>query len=276
MQPVLNPENEYLTGHFDDMIETMSRRTVANSAAYLQSSLRPHMKVLDVGCGPGGITIDLAKYVPRGHATGLDTSTAAAALEKARAEAVAEGVTNIDFVVGDVVSLPFPDATFDVVHGHQVIQHLKDPVQGLREMRRVTKPGGLVACRESDGATFIWYPDFEGMTQLRTAFERIARDHGAEPDAGRRLHAWAREAGFDSASIRTSASCWRFQKPEERKLWGSTFVGMCSGSEYSKLVLSRGEATEEGLQTMAAGWKKWMDCEDGWSAIMHGEILCRV
>ena len=120
------------------------------------------MHILDIGCGPGTITVDLAALVPEvGRVIGLEC--APDVLEKARATAAERGVTNVQFVVGDVHSLNYPDGTFDVVHAHQVLQHVGDPVQALREMHCVTKPGGIVANRESDYRGFTWYPGIDGM-----------------------------------------------------------------------------------------------------------------
>ncbi|MGJ3561710.1 class I SAM-dependent methyltransferase [Streptomyces sp. INA 01156] len=79
-------------------------------------------------------------------------------LEQAGATAAGRGLTNTAFTVGDVHALDFPDDTFSVVHAHQVLQHVGDPVRALREMMRVTRPGGFVAVRDADYAAMTWYP----------------------------------------------------------------------------------------------------------------------
>ena len=106
-------------------------RTAENSAAYLLPQLTPDAQVLDVGCGPGTISVDLADRVPEGSVTGIDA--APGIIEQAR-EAIGER-RNLSFTTGDVYALDFPDDSFDVVHAHQVLQHLGDPVRALREMR---------------------------------------------------------------------------------------------------------------------------------------------
>ena len=126
-----------------------------NSAAYLRSHL-PGPDLLDVGCGPGTITADLAALVAPGRVTAWRSTEDALAL--ARAEAATPGVDNVDFAVADVHALDLRRRRFDVVHAHQVLQHVADPVAALREMRRVAKPGGVVAARDSDYAAFTWYP----------------------------------------------------------------------------------------------------------------------
>ena len=129
----------YLQGHHDTVLRSHRWRTAENSAAYLLPHLRPGMRVLDVGCGPGTITCDLGRLVgSEGEVLGVDSA----------ADVVAQAVAACDlpqvrFAVGDALRLDASDGAFDVVHAHQVLQHLADPVAALREMRRVTRPGGM-------------------------------------------------------------------------------------------------------------------------------------
>ena len=156
------------------------------------------MRVLDVGCGPGTITLDLAEAVaPTGAVIGIENVEGP--LEQARPTPPHEVTTRTRFELADVMELPYADASFDVVHAHQVLQHLADPVGALREMARVTRPGGLVAVRDVDYASMVWHPASEGMTRWLGVYRRLARLNHAEPDAGRHLVAWAHAAGLDPA-----------------------------------------------------------------------------
>lgn len=128
----------YSHGHDASVLDSHAARTAANSAAYLLPHLRDGLDLLDVGCGPGTITLDLAQAVGSGRVVGLDQ--VAAPLEGARAAAAARGDERTTFEVGDVYALPFEDDSFDVTHAHQVLQHVADPVAALREMARVTRP----------------------------------------------------------------------------------------------------------------------------------------
>lgn len=133
----------YLQGHHDSVLRSHRWRTADNSAAYLLPHVRPGMRVLDVGCGPGSITRDFGGLVGRdGDVLGIDSSADVVAQA-----ALACDLPQVRFAVGDALELDAPDRTYDVVHAHQVLQHLSDPVAALREMRRVTRPGGLVAVR---------------------------------------------------------------------------------------------------------------------------------
>jgi SAM-dependent methyltransferase len=228
------------------------------------------MTLLDVGCGPGTITVDLAARVAPGRVTAVEVTAEALAL--ARTEAGSRGQDNIDFVVADVHSLDFPDDTFDVVHAHQVLQHVADPVRALRELRRVCRPGGVVAVRDSDYAAFTWFPSVPELDEWLALYTGAARANGGEPDAGRRLLSWAREAGF--ADVTAGASTWCFATPEDRQWWGGMWAERILRSDLARQLMAAGTPEAE-LHRLSSGWRAWAAAPDGWFAILHGEILAR-
>jgi SAM-dependent methyltransferase len=260
----------YTHGHHESVLRSHRWRTAENSAAYLLPHLKPHMRILDVGCGPGTITAGLADRVPRGHVTGIDTTPDV--LEQARE--LAEGRDNVDFTAGDVYALDYPDDTFCVVHAHQLLQHLGDPVRALREMRRVTKPGGLIAVRDADFGAMAWYPDMPLLDEWRTLYKKVARGNGGEPDGGRRLHVWAREAGLTDVTV--SSSTWTYATERERTWWGGLWADRTVMSSYAAIAVGGGYATADDLNKIAEGWRSWAAHQDGWFAVVNGEILCRV
>ncbi|MFV8132116.1 class I SAM-dependent methyltransferase [Streptomyces syringium] len=262
----------YTHGHHESVLRSHSWRTAANSAAYLLPELRPDMAVLDIGCGPGTITADLAARVPQGQVTGLDA--AADVLERARAVARERGLDNVRFTTGDVHALDFPDGSFDVVHAHQVLQHVGDPVAALREMRRVCRPGGVVAVRDADYAAMTWYPRVPGLVDWLDLYQRVARAGGGEPDAGRLLLSWARRAGF--TDVTAGASAWCFAGEDDRAWWGGLWADRTVASTYARLAVDGGHTDAAGLADIAAAWREWGRHEDSWFAVLNGELLCRV
>ena len=261
----------YVHGHAPSVLRTYATRTAENSAAHLLPHLRPGDRVLDVGCGAGSITVDLAERVAPGVVTGIDTS--AGALRTARELAAERGCGNVTFAEGDIASLDFPDGTFDVVHAHQVLQHLPDPVAALREMRRVCRPGGIVAARDADYAAMTWFPDEPGLHEWRELYGAVARAEGNEPDAGRRLLSWARAAGFPD--VAAGASTWCYADAAGRDLWGGSWAQRILESGTAGQALATGLATSADLERISAAWRTWAAAEDGWFTIVHGEIICR-
>ncbi|MEU9038816.1 methyltransferase domain-containing protein [Streptomyces sp. NPDC048352] len=264
----------YTHGHHESVLRSHRWRTAANSAAYLIGELRPGMHVLDVGCGPGTITADLAELVaPGGRVTAVDA--APDVLAQASAYAAERGLSGaVDFAEADVHALEFPDDSFDVVHAHQVLQHVGDPVRALREMRRVCRPGGIVAVRDADYAAMTWYPRTPGLEEWQSLYRRVARANGGEPDAGRRLLSWAREAGF--TQVEASATAWCYATAEEVAWWSSLWADRTTASSYASVATGGGHATPEGLADIAAAWHAWGAAPDAWFSVLNGELLCRL
>ncbi|KAF7724044.1 hypothetical protein EC973_001420 [Apophysomyces ossiformis] len=246
-------------------------RTVLNSAAYLRPHIKPEMSILDVGCGPGSISVDMAKLVAKGHVVGIEYTPEP--LKEARAFAIQQGVQNVEFQVGDIHALDFPDNTFDIVHCHQVLQHIANPIQALREMKRVAKPGGIVAVRES--AVLSWYPELPGLEAYWNLQTRMAQLKGGNPHPGKHIHVWAQEAGFERSQITCSASAWCFSTPEEREYWGGSIEQRTLSSSFATNALEMNLATQEELKGLAEAWKDWVKHDNGWFSLLHGEIICR-
>lgn len=262
---------KYTHGHHESVLRSHQRRTVEDSAAYLLPHLKPGLSVLDIGCGPGTITADLAARVAPGSVFAVDQF--ADVLDAARTEAQRRNLSNVSFATADVHQLDFPDDTFDVVHAHQVLQHVADPVQALREMRRVCRPGGLVAARDADYAGFIWFPRLPALDLWLDLYERAARANHGEPDAGRRLLSWALEAGFDD--ITPTGSVWCYATAATREWWGGMWADRILHSAVAGELLDSGLATSAQLEEISAAWRGWAAARDGWLSMPHGEILCR-
>lgn len=261
----------YIHGHHPSVLRSHVWRTAENSAGYLLPHLRPGLQVLDVGCGPGTITTDLGRVVAPGRVLGIDRS--AEPLSGARETAASAGQTNVTFTVGDVYALDLPESSVDVVHAHQVLQHLRDPVAALTEMRRVCRPGGLIAARDADYGAMTWFPD-AGLGAWLDLYHQVARASGAEPDAGRRLRAWAGAAGLDE--VQSTASVWCFSTEEDRHWWSSLWADRVTASTFAEQAVTLGLADAAGLADLAARWRAWGSAAGGWFAVLHGEFLARV
>jgi SAM-dependent methyltransferase len=262
----------YLHGHHDSVLRSHRWRTAANSAGYLLSRLPVDGKVLDVGCGPGTISAGLAALVPGGHVVAVDA--APEVLATARQEADVQGQQNISFQVGDAYRLAFDGGAFDVVHAHQVLQHMANPVAVLTEMRRVCRKGGVVAARDADYGGMLWFPAVPELADWLDLYQNLARALGGEPNAGRRMLSWARAAGF--TQVEASADVWCYASPQDRTWWGQLWADRLTDSGFGDRAVANGLASRDDLLRLANGWLRWADSADGWFLIPHGEILCEV
>lgn len=259
----------YTHGHHESVLRSHRMRTAANSAAYLLPHLRESDSLLDIGAGPGTITAGLASLVSQVTAT----ETGQRELDLSRATVAARGISNVGFSVQDVHDLTFPGSSFDVVHAHQILQHVADPVQALREMARVTRPGGLVAARDGDYAAFTWWPQLPELDEWLRLYRTAARANGGEPDAGRRLLSWAQTAGL--TDITATSSTWCFAAPADRDHWGRMWADRITQSALARQLVDDGYAATSDLHRISAAWLSWAAAEDGWFSVLHGEILCR-
>ncbi len=259
----------YAHGHHESVLRSHAARTVADSAAYLVSSLFAGARVLDVGAGPGTITVDLADRVFPGRVVGMDAAPDVVDIARA---AIGDR-TNVEFRVGDAYALDVPDASFDIVHAHQTLQHLARPVDALREFRRVAGADGLVAARDVDYGGVIWHPRIPALDEWLEIYHGVHRGSSGEPDAGRALKAWAREAGF--TRIEASASVWVFDTPEKRAWWGGMWADRVLASAFAGHALRLGLADDATLQRISDAWREWAAHPDGWILLPHGEVLAR-
>jgi ubiquinone/menaquinone biosynthesis C-methylase UbiE len=263
------PDDTYTHGHHASVLRSHSRRTVENSAGYLVPQLTAGAAVLDIGCGPGTITVGLAERVAPGRVIGIDRESGP--LDAATADARRRGLDNLEFRTGDAYALAFPDDTFDVVHAHQVLQHLTDPVAALVEMRRVCRPGGVVAVRDADYAAMTWHPATPELDRWLDVYHRVARHNGAEPDAGRRLKSWALAAGF--TDLTCTASAWCFASADERAWWAGTWAQRVTESALAEQAVAAGISSAAELADIAGGWRTWADAPDAWFAVLNAEIV---
>jgi SAM-dependent methyltransferase len=260
----------YTHGHHESVWRSHIWRTAENSAGYLLSSLRAGLDLLDVGCGPGTITVDLARRVAPGRTVGLDR--APEVLEQVRAHAAAQGVT-VELQAGDLYVLDFPNASFDVVHVHQVLQHLTDPVCALRELRRVLRQNGVLAARDGDYSCFSWAPRDPLLVRWLELYRAVARRNHAQPDAGPMLKGWALAAGF--RSVQASSSTWTYADPESCAWWGNLWADRCELSAFGQQAVEYGLSTRAELSEIAAAWRAWSKRPDAFFIVPHGEILAR-
>ena len=262
----------YTHGHAPSVIRAHATRTVEDSLAYGLPLLLPGTTVLDLGCGPGTISAGIARRVAPGRVIAVDTDLYV--LHQAQKYATASGATTIDFAAMDAYRLALPDDCVDLAHAHQLLQHVADPVAVLREMARVTRPGGHIAVRDADYAAFAWHPASPGITRWLSLYRAAAKANGGEPDAGRHLLAWAHAAGL--TDIVSTSSTWTYPAGERAREWGESWADRILHSALTTQLLDSGAATRADLDGISAAWLEWSASPDAWFMVPHGEILATV
>jgi ubiquinone/menaquinone biosynthesis C-methylase UbiE len=262
-------EERYTHGHVEPVLRSQRWRTAENSAGYLLPELRPGMSLLDVGCGPGNITRELAQQLAPGRVVGVDGSA-----EVIAQAAAPPAVVPVEWQVADAYALPFDDGTFSVAHAHQVLQHVADPVAALVEMARVVEPGGLVAARDSDYGSWTWYPELPELDRWLEVYSAVARANAGEPNAGRFLQAWARRAGMQD--VATSVTSWCFSTPADVAWWGAMWAERAVTAPFARRAVDLDIAGEPELEELAGGWRRWAADPDAYLSVPSTEILCRV
>lgn len=248
----------------------MALRTAAKEGAFFLPHLRPGMRVLDVGCGPGSITLGLAEAVAPGQVVGIDFQPSQ--VVQAQVLSAARGITNTHFEVADAYQLPFPDGSFDAVFAHAVLWHLREPIKALAEMRRVLRPRGIVGIRECDWGGRIHSPLTSLLEEWYALTVRIRQRNNGNPFLGRHCRRLLLEAGF----VRTEASIstWSAVTPKEIQLCAAFLKAQLQG--FASTALAEGWMDQSDIETVAAEIDAWADYPDALYVDIYCEALGHV
>lgn len=263
--------HNYTMGYSEEFLQLLERRNAGNCAAYLLPLLESGMNLLDLGCGPGTITMGLAEAVHPGEVHGIDMEDTQIALAQAAAEA--SNHTNAKFQVGNALSLPYEDETFDVVHAHAVIMHIPDTKAAMAEAKRVLKPGGILATRDLIGESSFFEPGREGLREAWATFTTLMRGNGAHPEIGKEMKGVMRDAGF--TDIRCSASFDSYGTPADLDFYYAFVIDWFFSEQLIERVTGLGIATREKFDFWRSELDNWRDSPSAFGALAFGECVGR-
>jgi len=230
-----------------------ARRTAERNAAFFLPHIKPGIRLLDIGCGPGSITLGLAARVAPGEAVGVDASEEAIASARRRAEEQASA--NARFETADAYALPFDDGTFDAAFMHAVLQHLRDPLAALREAHRVLKPGGVIGVADADHDGTIIAPEDPLLWRSFAVADEVRQIRGGDVRVGKRLRALLHEAGFERSVGSVSAGA---DGTAEAVQWvGESQAQYHAAPAYVDYVVERGISTKEEMRAISDAWRRW-------------------
>jgi ubiquinone/menaquinone biosynthesis C-methylase UbiE len=201
----------YTPGYDRSALRFMRRRTLETHGAFARTLFRPGARVLDLGCGPGTITLDMARCIgPDGELFAVDRN--AGQFTEAARLAKAENLP-VHFLEMDVNALDLEPHTFDVVFSHALFEHLRYPVPVLKRVKRILKPGGHVALRCPDWGGFVLHPSDPATMRAIRALLNLQKRNGGDVHAGRKLGTWLRQAGFENVTVSAGYEIYNDHRP---------------------------------------------------------------
>jgi ubiquinone/menaquinone biosynthesis C-methylase UbiE len=262
-------QDERAHGVTPGLRQDYEKRTADQQAAFVLPYLHPGMRLLDVGCGPGTITLGLAQAVAPGRVTGIDHDSTH--IETAQALAAERGLTNVSFQTGSVLSLPFDDGSFDAAFENNVFTHLaQNAVPAAREVYRVLKPGGFFAVRDVDVDSVVWGHRTDALKQLDRLFIAWHQSRGSYITLGKRLPAILREAGF--ANTIKSVSADTKGDPQAVRSHAEITLSLLDGP-FGRAIVEHAWADQTMLERLKESMRAWGEHPDAFFANVHVEVI---
>ena len=265
-----SPDSDYTLGFSEEFLDSLMRRTAQTNAAYLLPYLKPGMRILDVGCGPGSISVGLAQAVaPGGELHGIDIEESQVGL--AIIVASHYRVENTSYQAADATSLPFEDEFFDVVHYHDVLMHIPATEDVLTEAMRVLKPGGIIGCREMICQSCFSHPDFGVLRRAWDMFEDVIATADGHPQIGKDLKGQLDAMGF--ANSRISASFDMYTTPEEVAFIHAIADQWFLSTEMQEVATGFGATSDDLAGGIKEAYNRWKNHPGALCALAFGEAV---
>jgi ubiquinone/menaquinone biosynthesis C-methylase UbiE len=245
----------YTLGYDRFAVDFVSRRTLESHGAFFIPHLKPGMQVLDVGCGPGSMTLGIAARIGPATVTGVDMSASQVLIATDRARAF--GVNNARFREGSAYDLPFPESSFDAAFSHALLEHLQQPGRAMSEFLRVLKPSGVMGVATPDWSGFLVAPPTPAVQAVVEAYRALQRSNGGNPDVGRSLAQLAVDAGFVNVQQRA-----RYENYAPLSIIGEVIAAQLesAGQPQHAVTLRAWQGIPHGMWAQAwvacVGWKR--------------------
>lgn len=242
--------------------ELLATRGASTYAEFLEPHLSPDDVVLDVGCGAGSITVGLASTVKRVIGVDLDD----AEFDDARAYARSAGLDNVEFREGSVYELGFSDGSFDACLAHSMLETLDRPVDAMREIARVLRPGGVAGVASVEyGGLILGGPNEQTLRRFYDLRTRLWQDEGiADPYRGRALRGILTAAEFERVSASTTSISYGTEAAV--RAFGRDRAEDCRDAWYAEGAERLGIGTAEDLRAMERAWLAWSESPDAYAA----------
>ncbi len=269
---MINPTSatpDYTMGYGEQIMQSQMRATAEKHATFLLPYLSPGLRLLDFGCGPGAISLGLARAIAPGEMHGVDMDESL--IERARSAASSQDCDNANFQVGDITALAFEDDFFDVAHCRNVLMHVPDTSAVLSEIKRVLKPGGIIACREMICGSSFSHPDSGMMRRSWEMFEDLLEANDGHPQMGKDLKGHIQKAGFVDIGINASFSV--YTSPEEIESIHRLISLWFLAPEVTEAALKYGASSEKLINDLKVAYDRWSKDPAALFNIAYGEVI---
>jgi ubiquinone/menaquinone biosynthesis C-methylase UbiE len=238
---------KYVFGYTEAHIKILQQRKFSQHCQFFIPYLKPGMRVLDCGCGPGNLSIGFAKAVAPGEVIAIDISREQ--LNIAEENAKKAQVNNIKFQLADATNLPFADNSFDFVYSQTLLSHFKDPLQVINEQKRVVNNGGIIAARDVYRCDeLLIHPVTDTLKQALRIYYQALIDSVGNLEIGIKLAEYFAKAGL--INVTQALMCENFPAKFIADFYGNIILEL----PYTKKMLQTGKITLSQLKSYQQAW----------------------
>jgi len=246
-------KERYTLGYSSQTIQRLQQRTAAKEADFLLPHLSAGMRLLDCGCGPGSITVGLAEAVAPGGVVGVDIEPSG--YRSAWLQAAKRAEINLHFANADVYSLPFADNSFDAAFLHNVLSHLRMPLDVLKGIYRLLRPGAVIGISHPDFSGQLISPSDPLLERDHELYWRLVEHNGGNPAIGKHQRALLHDAGFVRVEAVAKYSTVSTQDGVRMRAQGGG--RMYGGSAIAQQMIDLGWTDQVELDQILTAWRHW-------------------
>ena len=248
-------KERYTLGYSSQTVQQLQKRTAAREAGFLLPHLSAGMRLLDCGCGPGSISIGLAEAVAPGQVVGVDIEPSQ--YRSVWSQAIESRETTLRFAIADVYRLPFAANAFDAAFLHNVLSHLRRPLEVLKGIYRLLSPGGVIGISHPDFSGQLISPSDPLLDRGHELYWRLVEHNGGNPAIGKHQRTLLHEAGFVRVEAVAKYSTVGTQDGvRARAEHGGRMSG---GSDIAQQMIDLGWTDRSELDRIIAAWRKWSE-----------------
>ena len=248
-------KEQYTLGYSSQTVQRLQKRTAAKEAGFLLPHLSPGMRLLDCGCGPGSITAGFAEAVTPGQVVGVDIEPSE--YKHAWLQAAERAGGNLHFAIANVYRLPFTANVFDAAFLHNVLSHLRRPLEVLKGIYRLLSPGGVIGISHPDFSGQLISPSDPLLDRDHELYWRLVEHNGGNPAIGKHQRALLHEAGF--VRVEAVAKYSTVGAQDGVRMRAESGGRLSDGSDIAQQMIDLGWTDRSELDRIIAAWRKWSE-----------------